>query len=96
LNDMNSVELTKMVRERLEAFEAGGVPLHQLVGDLRSIQDSFPTPKPAWLKEFDRLRFGLEEVNAVRLAEENVASDLHEDLVRTSVAKLKALLSTEY
>lgn len=84
-----------MARARLEAFEAGAVPLHQLVGDLRSIQDSFSTPTPAWLKEFDRLRFGLEEVNAVQLAEGNLASELHEEFVQTCVKKLKALLPTE-
>jgi hypothetical protein len=44
---MNADELMKLAKSRLEMFERGILPLHQLVGDLKGIQDSLPDPSPS-------------------------------------------------
>jgi hypothetical protein len=89
---MNAFELKDLAMARLEAFQRGAVPLHQLVGDLQSILDNLPKPEPSWKLDFDKYNFALEEVNALRLDESNRDQDGHEDFVKATVQKLKDLL----
>lgn len=77
---------------RLEAFERGALPLHQLVGDLKGVQDSLPEPEPNWKSDFDKYRFALEEVNALRLDEGGAEDNEYSQFVAEAVRKLKALL----
>ena len=88
---MNTVDLLKLAKERLELFESGGIPLHQLVGDLKSVQDSLRETLPRWTRDFDSLRFALEEVNALRLDGSSESGE-QEKLVQRSVRDLKRLI----
>ena len=89
---MTDSELLTQARRRLDLFEEGALPLHQLVGDLRGIQDSLATRNESWLAAFDKERFALEEVNAVRLDEEYNGTDSLDGFVRTTVGKLRLLV----
>ena len=80
-----------LARDRLELFESRAIPLHQLVGDLKSVQDSLSEPPPRWLGDFDRLCFTLEEVNALRLDGSSESGE-HEELVKNTVRDLKQLI----
>ena len=92
---MTDGELLTQARHRLDLFEEGALPLHQLVGDLRGIRDSLATRSKSWLAAFDREWFALEEVNAVRLDEEYSGTDSLEGFVRTTVGKLRLLVDEE-
>lgn len=89
---MKTQELMNLARSRLELFESGAIPLHQLVGDLKSVQESLSDPAPRWLGDFDRLRFTLEEVNALRLDASSTENSGHEELVRSTINDLKRLI----
>ena len=91
---MSIDDLMKLAKSRLEMFERGSLPLHQLVGDLKGIQDSLPDPAPSWKDDFDKHGFALEEVNALRLDEDFEGGDEHDDFVASTVKKLKELVAT--
>lgn len=91
---MKTEELIELARDRLELFESGAIPLHQLAGDLKSVQDSLSEPLPGWFGDFDRLRFTLEEVNALRLDEGSAENAEHEELVKNTVRDLTQLIDT--
>ncbi|GIW97145.1 MAG: hypothetical protein KatS3mg111_0478 [Pirellulaceae bacterium] len=87
---MNNNDVLNDVVSCLNLFERGSIPLHQLVGELKVLQDDLEGFDDAWLAEFDRLRFALEEVNAIRLDEEYSGSDEYDSFLTETVEKLKA------
>ena len=89
---MDNTDVLNDMVARLDLFEKGRVPLHQLVGELKVLQDDLKGVDDAWLAEFDRLRFALEEVNAIRLDEEYSGSDEYDAFLTKTVEKLKAHL----
>ena len=89
---MNISEILDNVLSCLTQFKSGAVPLHQLVGELKVLQDDIEGVDEVWLAEFDRLRFALEEVNAIRLDEEYSGSDEYDSFVDETVEKLESLI----
>jgi hypothetical protein len=89
---MTDHELVQIMAAKLGAFEKGSMPLHQIVGELKGLQDSLNTPKPDWIEQFDKERFALEEVNALRLDEESSGEDQYDDFVREKTSRLRELI----
>ena len=74
----------------LAEFENKRCPLHQLVVELTVLQDGLTGVSAAWLEEFDRLRFSLEEANALALDGDRVAlGDKYAQFVHDAVTKLR-------
>jgi len=90
---MNSRNILDNVLSCLELFESGRMPLHQLASELKVLQDDIDGVDNAWLVEFDRLRSGLEEVNAIRLDEQYSVTDEYDSLVNERVKRLRAHIS---
>ena len=89
---MTNDELVQIMAARLRAFEDGSIRLHQVVGELQALQDNFDTPEVAWVEQFDKELFALEEVNAIRLDEGYAGEDPYEDFVQEKVSRVRALI----
>ena len=84
------------ISEWLSGYDCKKVGLHQLVSELTVLQDSLTGMPAHWLTEFDRLRFALEEVNAVILDEgQTTRADDYERFVCDLVEQLRELVNRE-
>ena len=70
------------------------MPLSQIVGELEALQHNLESTEEDWIERFDKERFALEEVNAVRLDEEYSGSDEHDPLIEETVSRLRSLIET--
>lgn len=89
---MTDHQVLQLMIEKLCSFEAGRMPLHQLVGELKALQDSLCAAEEVWLEQFDKERFVLEEINALRLDEDYSGSNDYDNSAAQRVDRLKALI----
>lgn len=91
---MKDHETLEIIKARLQAFKGGRIPLSQIVGELEALQDNLESAEEDWIERFNKERFALEEINAIRLDEEYSGSDEYDLLIEETVSRLRSLIET--
>lgn len=92
----NSAVLLKEMKELLDAYSGGRLPLNRLTQRLETLSNTLPNPSREWHTQFFRLWLGLEEVNALLLDSKRREPSIEEQHVLDDrLSKLSALIDSE-
>ncbi|HEV8581815.1 MAG TPA: hypothetical protein VGX68_22325 [Thermoanaerobaculia bacterium] len=61
-----------LMRDRLEAYEAGTISLHKLIEDLRDLLEALEHVSPAWRQDFRKNWWTLEQIYAAAIDREQL------------------------